>query len=103
MASPRPRTTFELGLEGLEDLLHDLRAHAWPGIGKGKLPVGAKLFNANRKGPAFFHSAHGVLAKIPEHLLHAVAIGQSDGLLRRVAPLNMDAGILRLQAVFQQR
>ena len=44
----QPGAAFELRLEGLEDFLHQLTAHAGTGIGKVDLPVVADLLHAKR-------------------------------------------------------
>src|SRR6266849_2498412 len=99
---PQAGPALELRLERLKDFLHHLWAHPRTGISKTKLPVAANFFNAHRQSSALFHRADGVFAEIPEDLLHPVAIDKRIDLFGRVAPLDLDSGVLRLQPVSQQ-
>src|SRR5271165_1739515 len=70
--------TFKVGLEGLEDLLRLLRIDAGAGIGEAHLPIRTALHEADgERAAVFLHGANRILAKIPEHLLELVAVGQS--------------------------
>src|SRR6476660_5797711 len=87
-------STLKLRLEGLENLFHQLAAHARPGIGKVDLTVVAYLLQRDFENPSRTHGADGVLAKIPKYLLDLVAISHRHGLRNVVAAFDPDAGVL---------
>src|ERR1700686_3908246 len=64
----QPGAAFEMRLEGLENLLYQLPAHARAGIGEIDLPVLTRLLQGDTEHSTRAHGAHGVLAKIPENL-----------------------------------
>ena len=91
----QPGAAFELRLEGLKDFLHQLPAHAGTGVGKVDLPVLADLLHRNPEHSPGTHGTDSVLAKIPEHLLDLVAIGNGESLLDVIVPLDANPGVLR--------
>src|SRR6266850_6848815 len=95
-------TAFELGLEGLENLLDNLRIHPGTGIGKIDLPVIPCRIERDAKGPATLHGADCVLAKIPEDLFDLVAVRQGEGFFDCIVPLDLNACLLRYQAIFEE-
>src|SRR4029077_8861851 len=58
----QPGAAFELRLEGFEDFLYQLPAHAGTGIGKVDLPVLARLLKRDTEHSTGAHGADGVLA-----------------------------------------
>src|SRR6266567_9400578 len=69
---PKPGAAFEVGLEGLEDLLDLLRRHARSGVDERNLPVVAQRLDRSRQPSTIFHGADRILTKIPEHLFELV-------------------------------
>src|SRR5215469_15927798 len=100
--TPEAGSTFKARLEGLEDFLGLLRAHAVSGIGKTDLPIVANHLNGNRERAAIFHSLLCVLAEIPEHLLDLVAVGQSQRFAYLEIPLDVNARPVFDKAVLEQ-
>src|SRR6266478_1522552 len=98
----QPGAAFKLGLEGFKNLLHQLPAHAWSGVGEVDLPVVSDLLQRNCEDSPRSHGADCVLAKVPEHLFDLVAIGQGKRVGKAVAPFDPDARVLRYQPMFQQ-
>src|SRR6202521_5550308 len=100
-------SAFKVRLEGLEDFFRLLRVDAGAGIGKGHLPVGATLGQGHGQRSTFgrrlcLDCAHRVFAEVPEDLFEFVAIGQHPGFGLREAALELDAGVLGGETVFQQ-
>src|SRR6185437_10556013 len=93
---------FELRLEGLEDFLHQLPAHAWTGIGEVDLPVLTRLFQRDAEHSTGAHGADCVLTKIPEHLFDLVAVRHGEGFFEVVTSFNADTPVLCHQPVLQQ-
>src|SRR5581483_10302993 len=56
-----------------------------------------------RQRTALLHGADGVLAKIPEDLLHAIAIGENHGLRSSIFSLDSDSNFLHFETALQQR
>src|SRR5215470_8079419 len=99
----QPGATVKARLERLKDLFRLLSGHSDARIGEVDLPVVADRIERNgESAAAVFHRAHRVLAEVPEDLLDLVAVGQRESLLERVTPLDANAGMLRLHAVFEQ-
>src|ERR1039458_4594137 len=100
----QPGSAFKVRLEGLEDFFRLLRVDAWTSVGKAHLPVGAALGQSHGQRSTFaFHRAHRVFREVPEHLFKLVAIGQHPGFGLLKAALQLDAGVLGSEAVFEQR
>src|ERR1700681_4476494 len=102
-------SAFKVRLEGLEDFFRLLWVDAGAGIGKGHLPVGAALGQGDGQTSTFgrclclcLYCAHRVFAEVPKDLFELVAIGQPPGFGLREAALDLDAGVLGGEAVFEQ-
>src|SRR5947207_10848768 len=75
----KPGAALESRLERLEYFFHHLRIHARTSISKAELPLMLHFLNADRQRSTFFHGPDGVLAEVPENLLHSVSIGKNRG------------------------
>ena len=96
---------FKVGLEGLEDFFRLLRVEAGTGVGEAHLPVRAALGQGHGERATFtrrLDCAQGVFTEVPEHLFELVAIGQDPGFGFRKVALELDAGVLGGEAVFEQ-
>src|SRR6185312_6718451 len=76
--------------------------HTGAGIGKAELPVIAEILDAYGQSAALFHGTNRVLTKIPEDLLHAISIGQSQSFRSRIPAFDVDAELLHFEALLQQ-
>src|ERR1700690_4103130 len=98
----QPAATFEIGLEGFENLFNHLRRNARPGVGEAHLPIVVFGLQRDFESSAFGNGTHRVLAEIPEGLLELVAVSERPGLGRPVLALNGYSRVLRSQPMFEQ-
>src|SRR5579872_3250027 len=99
---PEPCASLKLGLKGLKNLFDELRTHPRPRVFKVDLPVLAVGLRTDREGAPIPHGANCVFGKIPEDLLHLVAVGQGPCFFYGIVTTNEDARVLRREPVFQQ-
>src|SRR6266481_722605 len=95
-------STIKSGLEGLENFLRLLRAHAVSGVGKINLPVVSARLERDGERATVFHRTHGVLTEIPENLLELVAVGERQGCAHLEVALDMDAGLFGHHPILEQ-
>src|SRR5581483_528409 len=85
-----PGATLEPRLEGLEHFRHLLGVQAPAVIGKADNPSRVRGAQGHGERAAVRHSAHRVLAQIPENLLHLVAVRPGQRLLNAKPPHDVD-------------
>src|ERR1700731_3170444 len=96
-------TAFKIRLERFEKFFSLLRVDAVSSVGKTYLPIRTALGQSDSQLAAiYFHGAHRILTKVPEHLFQLVAVRQHPGFRFCEIALNLDAGIFGNEAVFEQ-
>src|SRR5438309_2692551 len=100
---PEAGAPFKVRLERLEDFFRLLWIDAFTCIGETDFPVSTAF--GERYGQLstfFFHRPYRILAKIPEHLLKLVAVGQHPRFRFREGALKFDSGALGDEPVLKQ-